>query len=142
MTRVPILICNRIPIGPSGPWDGAIEAPAEPSPVVQREVLHDEVDISTGDGGQLFETGLTVVPGLVPCGIILIESGVIQCGIGLMESGLIQCGIGLIKSGPIPRGIGLIESGPIQCGIGLIESIQIPCGIRGNKKIILLCPYD
>lgn len=130
MTRVPILICNRIPIGPSGPWDGAIEAPAEPSPVVQREVLHDEVDISTGDGGQLFETGLTVVPGLVPCGIILIESGVIQCGIGL------------IKSGPIPRGIGLIESGPIQCGIGLIESIQIPCGIRGNKKIILLCPYD
>lgn len=130
MTRVPILICNRIPIGPSGPWDGAIVAPAEPSPVVQREVLHDEVDISTGDGGQLFETGLTVVPGLVPCGIILIESGVIQCGIGL------------IKSGPIPRGIGLIESGPIQCGIGLIESIQIPCGIRGNKKIILLCPYN
>lgn len=94
MTRVPVLICNRIPIGPSGPWDGAIEALAEPSPVVQREVFHDEVDISTGDGRQFFETGLTVVPGIIPCGIILIDSGL------------------------------------------------IPCGIGGNKKIILLCPYD
>jgi len=94
MTRVPILICNRIPIGPSGPWDGAIVAPAEPSPVVQREVLHDEVDIFTVDGRQLFVTGLTVVPGLIPCGIIPIESGVIQCAIGLIESGAIPCGVG------------------------------------------------
>lgn len=83
MTRVPILICNGIVIGPSGPRDGAIVALAEPDPVVQRDVLpHDEVDVSAGDGGQFFEAFLTVVPGLVPCGILLREYVVVPCGIG------------------------------------------------------------
>lgn len=69
MARVPILICNRIPIGPFGPREGAIVTPAESNPVVRREVLHNETDVTAGDGRQFFETGLTVESGLVPCGI-------------------------------------------------------------------------
>lgn len=79
MAGIPVLVGNRILVGPFGPWECAVVAPAQSDPVVRREVVGNQMDVSAGDGGQFLEALLAVESGLIPCDVIALRIILFLC---------------------------------------------------------------